>query len=73
MNKKQLEEKVVELERAKRGVEEMLYLVLEEVGEPVQVEAAKMQEKVTADRAIDITLDSDGLYWTFRTLEIAND
>lgn len=65
---------VQRLERELLAAHEMLYLVLDAIGEPVQVEAETMQSKMDKDgRMIDATLDADGVYWTFQIKQVAND
>ena len=67
------EQKIAELERELRGVQEMLFLVLDEVVEPVQVPAAKVKAGIRGDKMIDITLDTDKEFWTFRVKDIVDE
>lgn len=65
--------KVESLQRELRGVQEMLFLVLDTVGEPVQVPVEKVKTVGQSDKGIDITLDTDNQYWTFRVVTIPSE
>lgn len=68
-----LERERDDLRRELRGVQEMLFLVLDTVGEPVQVPAEVVSNGIEGDKMIDITLDTDNLFWTFRIVEVPTD
>lgn len=69
----ELVKKVEALQRELRGTQEMLFLVLETVGEPVQVPAEVVSGGIKGDKMIEITLDTDNLYWTFRTVNVPSE
>lgn len=48
--------------------QEMLYLVLDEIGEPVRIHADSAKDRIMNDRIIDAEL-VDG-FWVFQTKEI---
>lgn len=63
------DEKIAELEKERLAVEEMLFLVLDTVGEPVVVSTEKMRGG-TSDRMIDITFDDEADAWVFKAVTI---
>lgn len=63
------EKRIAELERDKRGLEEMLFLVLDEIGEPVEVPVEVIEGGIKGDKMIDITLQ-DGV-WVFKVIHVA--
>lgn len=70
---KELEEKVAELTREKRAVEEMLYQVLDAVGEPVEVPDEKIKKGIVGDKMIDVTHQADINAWVFRVVVIPSE
>ena len=65
--------KIAELERELLGVQEMLYLVLDEVNEPVAISARRLKEEVSGDRMIDISMTEDEKFWVFSIKEVPSE
>lgn len=63
------DKRISELEREKRGLEEMLFLVLDEVGVPVEIPEDVISGGIKGDKMIDIQL-IDGV-WVFKVVHIA--
>lgn len=59
---------VEQLERELLAAQEMLYLVLDAVGEPVRIPAAEAKTRIKNDHVIDVTLE-DGT-WVFSVKEV---
>jgi hypothetical protein len=59
-----------EKDREIRGLQEMLYLVLNEVGEPVTVTDEIIKAGIVGDKMIDITQNEEDKTWTFRIVDI---
>ena len=57
-----------ELKKEKRAVEEMLYQVLDAIGEPVPVSKEAMKQIRTADKQINIMDDGD--FFVFSISEV---
>lgn len=64
-------DRIAELEREKRGVEEMLFQVLNHIGEPVEIPLTTLNEGIVGDKMIDITLHGDIQAWVFRVVDVA--
>ncbi len=64
-----LEGQVSALEREKRGLQEMLFLVLDEIGEPVEISEEVIAGGIKGDKMIDIT-NQDGV-WVFKVIHVA--
>lgn len=62
-----------ELERELRGTQEMLFLVLEAVVEPVYVDARRVKEGIKGDKVIDITLDENAGEWVFSVKDVEDE
>lgn len=64
-------ERVAELEKELRAAHELLYLVLDKVGEPVVLDIEESRERMSADRAIDLSLNEEAGTWTLgiKTIE----
>lgn len=65
--------RIEELERELRGTQEMLFLVLEAVGEPVYVPSSRVKAGIVGDKMIDVTLDEEAGEWVFGVKDVAND
>lgn len=63
------DKKIDELERELTGVQQMLYHVLDSVGEPVVVTHESLKRGIPGDKMIDIT-QGDDLNWTFKLVGI---
>lgn len=63
------DEKIAELERERLAVEEMLFLVLDAVGEPVEVTVEAMHDN-KSDRMIDIQFDEVKNSWVFKAVTV---
>jgi hypothetical protein len=61
-----VEDELAAVKKELRGVQEMLFLVLDEVGEPVNIPALELNERITKDKMISIELDEDTQLWTFK-------
>jgi hypothetical protein len=66
------DERIKELEREKRGLEEMLFFVLESVGEPVYVTKEQMTRGAGPDKMISIEDDVVGYRFIFSVSEVPN-
>ena len=69
------DKKIDELERELIGVQQMLYHVLDTIGEPVVVTHDSLKEGITGDKMIDIS-QGDDQNWTFKLvsiLDVANE
>lgn len=64
------EKRIAELERDLRGTQEMLFQVLYEVGEPVIVSKATLQEGIKGDKMIDIEIDEENDAFIFKVVNI---
>lgn len=67
------EEKVEALEKELRGTQEMLFLVLEAVVEPVHVDARRIKDGIKGDKMIDITLDENAGEWVFSVKDVESE
>lgn len=67
------EEKVEALEKELRGTQEMLFLVLEAVVEPVYVDARRVKDGIKGDKIIDITLDENAGEWVFSVKDVGSE
>lgn len=65
------DERIAELERENRGLQEMLFQVLTEVGEPVVVRKETLQEGIVGDKMIDISLNEEEEVFVFRVVDLA--
>lgn len=69
----QVEELVAKNEALQReliAAQEMLYLVLDEIGEPVRIHAASAKDRIRNDRIIDAELVEG--FWVFQTKELTD-
>jgi hypothetical protein len=55
------------------AAQELLYLVLDHVGEPVRLNVSKAREKMKSNRLIDLSLDEDGETWVIQVKEIPSE
>ena len=60
------DDRVAQLEKELRAAHELLYLVLDKIGEPVVLDTEESRERMSADRAIDLSLDEEAGTWTLR-------
>lgn len=67
------EKRIEELERELRGTQEMLFLVLEAVVEPVYVDARRVKDGIQGDKMIDITLDEKAGEWVFSVKDVPSE
>jgi len=65
------EQKIAELEQSKRVAEELLFLVLDHVGEPVVLDIEESKKEMKADRMIDLQLDAEAGTWTLQVVTIS--
>lgn len=68
-----LEEERDALRREKRGVEEMLFLVLKQVAEPVFVSDEEIKAGIQSDHIIDINWDVQRDGWEFSIKKVDED
>lgn len=64
------EEKISRLETELRAAQELLYLVLVEVDQPVVLNAAESRERMQEERVIDLSLDEEAGTWTLQVIEV---
>lgn len=57
-------------ENEARVAQELLYLVLEQIGEPVELTSERIHAGIRKDRMIDLELDSQRDVWVLRVVEI---
>lgn len=53
-----------------RVAQELLFLVLDHIGEPVVLDIATSREKIMADKAIDLQLDKATERWVLQVVNI---
>lgn len=70
MSVESLEQERDDLKRQLRAYQEMLFQVLDEVGQPVLVEKQKMSRDSATDRGLSVTEDGD--YFVFQIEEIVS-
>jgi len=63
---------IEKLERELRVAHELLFLVLDYVGEPVVLDAHASKSVFKDDRMIDLDLNDEEGTWTLRVVTIAN-
>lgn len=61
-----LETELAAAKKELRGTQEMLFLVLDEVGDPVVIPAEGLNDRITQDKMIAIELDEASQLWTFK-------
>lgn len=64
-----MSEETERLERELLAAQEMLYLVLDAVGEPVRIPAAEAKDRIKPDHVIDVSLEDDDV-WVFSVKEV---
>lgn len=55
-----------------RVAQELLYLVLEQIGEPVELTSERLRNGISKDRMIDLELDNQRDVWVLRVVEISD-
>lgn len=66
-----LEAELAAAKKELRGTQEMLFLVLDEVNEPVVIPSKGLNDRITQDKMIAIELDEEAQEWTFK-VEVVN-
>lgn len=66
------EKKIEQLEQELRVAQELLFLVLDEVGGPVSFDIAVAREKMKSDRFIDLNLSEDEKTWTLQVVSTSD-
>jgi hypothetical protein len=67
------EKKIAELEQRARVAEELLFLVLDTIDEPVSFDVDEAKAKMSSDRIIDLQLDDDHNLWTLQVITVGQD
>jgi hypothetical protein len=67
-----MSDKVEELEREKRGLQEMLFFVLQAVGEPVAVNKEDLHRGAQTDKMINIQDNMQTEQFVFSIVEVPN-
>ena len=65
-------DKIAELERELRAAQEILFFVLDEVGEPVRFNLEEAKSRLGEDRIIDLTLDEEAGEWVAQVVSLGN-
>lgn len=65
------EKKIADLEQELRVAQELLFLVLDEVGEPVVIDSDEAKRKSMTDRMIDLQLEDGN--WVVQVVEIPSE
>lgn len=66
------EKKIEQLEQELRVAQELLFLVLDEVGGPVSFDIDTAREKMKSDRFIDLNLSEDEKTWTLQVVSTSD-
>ena len=69
---RQIQQTIQELEQGKRVAEELLFLVLDHIGEPVVLDVETSKKKLQKGVFIDLQLNEKTGKWTLRTVEVAD-
>lgn len=56
-----------------QAAQQLLFLVLNHVGEPVVLDIEESREAIRSDRMIDITLDEENQNWVLSVVDVPND
>lgn len=64
---------IEKLQQELRVAHELLFLVLDQIGEPVVLDAVAAKEAFKDDRMIDIDLDDENGLWTLQVVTISSD
>lgn len=70
MSEEAAEQKIAGLENELRVAQELLFLVLDQVGEPVVLNVAEARERMKNDRVIDLDLDEQADTWTLQVVDV---
>lgn len=68
MSDEAVEQKIAQLEQDKRVAEELLFLVLDRIDEPVVLDVSESKKLSTKDRFIDIDIDVENDTWTLQVV-----
>lgn len=64
------EKKIAELEGELRVSQELLFLVLDKISEPVVLSISESRERMKNDRVIDLDLDEQAGTWTLQVVDV---
>lgn len=73
MSDEAVERKIAQLEQDKRVAEELLFLVLDHVDEPVVLNIEEAKSQMRADRIIDLDLNAEDGTMTLQVVTISGD
>lgn len=68
-----VERKIAQLESEKAVAEQLLFLVLDKVDEPVVIDLAYARDRIKDSVMIDMQLDEEAGTWTLQIVEIPNE
>lgn len=67
-----MSKRVEELEQELRAAQEILFFVLDAVGEPVRFDLEEAKKRLGEDRLIDLTLDEEAGEWVAQVVSLGN-
>lgn len=65
------EQKIAHLEQELRVAQELLFLVLDHIDEPVVLDVEESKKAMKADRMIDLNLNDEDGTWTLQVVTIS--
>jgi len=67
------EERIEQLEKEKQVAEELLFLVLDHVDEPVTLNVEEAKQRIKKDRRIDLDFNDEAGTWTLQVVTIEDE
>lgn len=64
------EEENVNLRKELRASQELLFLVLDKIGEPVVLSVDESRDRMSTERAIDLALNEEDGTWTLQVIDL---
>lgn len=65
-----MDETMTRMERELMAAQELLFLVLDHIGEPVVIDMETARKRLTQDRRIDLDLNHETNQWTLKVVTI---
>ena len=65
-----MNDEMTRLEREVMAAQELLFLVLDHIGEPVVLDMEKARERMSRDRRIDLDLNEETGQWILKVVTI---
>lgn len=63
-------EEIERLEQEARAAQELLFLVLDQIGEPVVLSIESVKEKMKGNRRIDLDLNEEEGVWVLKVVDL---